>query len=90
MNEPKTPSKTLSLKRPVEAGVVKQSFSHGRTKTVVVETKRSRQIAPAKPPARESAAPAVAKPPVAKAPAAPAKAPAAPAKTPAAPPPSAA
>ena len=32
MNDTKTPSKTLSLKRPVEAGVVKQSFSHGRTK----------------------------------------------------------
>ena len=26
----------------VSAGVVKQSFSHGRTKTVVVETKRTR------------------------------------------------
>jgi translation initiation factor IF-2 len=32
--------KTLSLKRSVEQGLVKQSFSHGRTKTVVVETKR--------------------------------------------------
>jgi translation initiation factor IF-2 len=32
----------LTLKRPstTNAGVVKQSFSHGRTKTVVVETKR--------------------------------------------------
>ncbi len=31
----------------VSAGVVKQSFSHGRTKTVVVETKRARTHAPA-------------------------------------------
>ena len=31
----------------VTAGVVKQSFSHGRTKTVVVETKRTRPHAPA-------------------------------------------
>ncbi|KAF0231857.1 MAG: translation initiation factor [Beijerinckiaceae bacterium] len=34
--------KTLSLKRPVETGVVKQSFSHGRTNAVVVETKKRR------------------------------------------------
>jgi translation initiation factor IF-2 len=34
---------TLTLKRPqVEQSRVKQSFSHGRTKTVVVETKRKR------------------------------------------------
>ncbi|MHA6644211.1 translation initiation factor IF-2 [Mesorhizobium sp. A623] len=33
--------KTLTLKRPgVEQGVVRQSFSHGRTKQVVVETKK--------------------------------------------------
>jgi translation initiation factor IF-2 len=31
----------------VSAGVVKQSFSHGRSKTVVVETKRARTHAPA-------------------------------------------
>ncbi len=35
-------TKTLSLKRPVEQGVVKQSFSHGRTKSVVVETVKRR------------------------------------------------
>jgi translation initiation factor IF-2 len=34
----------------VPAGVVKQSFSHGRSKSVVVETKRSRSPAPAAPP----------------------------------------
>ncbi len=34
---------TLTLKRPVvEQSRVKQSFAHGRTKTVVVETKRKR------------------------------------------------
>jgi translation initiation factor IF-2 len=38
-------SKTLSLKRPVEQGVVKQSFSHGRTKSVVVETVKRRPSA---------------------------------------------
>jgi translation initiation factor IF-2 len=32
-------SKTLSVKRP-DSGVVRQAFSHGRTKTVVVEKKR--------------------------------------------------
>src|SRR6516165_7624203 len=31
----------------VSAGTVKQSFSHGRSKTVVVETKRPRTHAPA-------------------------------------------
>ena len=31
----------------VSAGTVKQSFSHGRSKTVVVETKRTRTHAPA-------------------------------------------
>jgi translation initiation factor IF-2 len=37
----KKPGGTLTLKRPaVEQSRVKQSFSHGRTKTVVVETKR--------------------------------------------------
>jgi translation initiation factor IF-2 len=44
-NKDKTakPASTLTLKRPVvEQSRVKQSFSHGRTKTVVVETKRKR------------------------------------------------
>ncbi len=36
-----TPKKTLTLKRPgVEQSTVRQNFSHGRTKSVVVETKR--------------------------------------------------
>jgi translation initiation factor IF-2 len=63
------PAKTLSLKRPVEQGVVRQSFSHGRTKAVVVETVKRRTIAPA-------AAPAAPAKPAAPAPAAPAPAPA--------------
>ncbi|MCM5557950.1 translation initiation factor IF-2 [Pleomorphomonas sp. JP5] len=38
------PKKTLTLsRRTVEQGTVKQSFSHGRTKAVVVETKKSRK-----------------------------------------------
>ncbi|MER2534694.1 MAG: translation initiation factor IF-2 associated domain-containing protein, partial [Rhizobiaceae bacterium] len=33
--------KTLTLKRPgLEQSTVRQNFSHGRTKSVVVETKR--------------------------------------------------
>ena len=39
------PSKPLTLKRSVEQGVVRQSFSHGRTKAVVVE-KVKRRIGP--------------------------------------------
>lgn len=36
-----TPKKTLTLKRPgMEQGTVRQNFSHGRTKSVVVETKK--------------------------------------------------
>ena len=37
-----SPTKTLSLKRPVEAGIVRQSFSHGRSKAVVVEKVKRR------------------------------------------------
>ena len=40
-------SKTLTVKRNVEQGVVRQSFSHGRSKSVVVETVKRRSIAPA-------------------------------------------
>jgi translation initiation factor IF-2 len=39
--------KTLTVKRNVEQGVVRQSFSHGRSKSVVVETVKRRTIAPA-------------------------------------------
>ena len=40
------PTKTLTLKRGVEQGVVRQSFSHGRTKAVVVEKVKRRAIGP--------------------------------------------
>ncbi len=40
------PSKTLTLKRPVEQGTVRQSFSHGRTKAVVVEKVKRRTLGP--------------------------------------------
>src|ERR671934_1862902 len=53
------PTKTLSLKgRGVEQGVVRQSFSHGRTKAVVVEKVKSRAPTRAK---AEAATPAPAK-----------------------------
>src|ERR1700738_2323124 len=38
------PNKTLTLKPRVETGTVKQSFSHGRTKQVVVEKRGKRRI----------------------------------------------
>jgi translation initiation factor IF-2 len=53
------PSKPLSLKgRGVEQGVVRQSFSHGRTKAVVVEKVKSRAPARAKADAASPVAPA--------------------------------
>src|SRR5947207_5799352 len=63
------PSKTLTLKPRVETGTVRQSFSHGRTKQVVVE-KRGKRRLPGEAPAPETHAP---EPVAAKA--APAKAP---------------
>ena len=59
----------LSLKRTVETGQVKQSFSHGRSNTVVVEVKKRRMIGrpgeveAAPEPQVEVAAPVVAAPP---------------------------
>ena len=38
------PTKTLTLKRGVEQGVVRQSFSHGRSKQVVVEKVKRRAV----------------------------------------------
>lgn len=50
---------TLTLKRPVEQGVVRQSFSHGRSKSVVVEKVKRRVLGPGdKPEAPTPAAPA--------------------------------
>ena len=87
--------KPLGLKRSVEAGEVKQTFSHGRTNKVAVEVKRRRKLlkpgetpAPAPAPAPEAEAPAPApveapKPkPAAPAPKPVAKKPAAPKETP--------
>src|SRR5450631_2112155 len=56
------PSKTLSLKRPVEQGVVRQSFSHGRSKAVVVEKVKHRIVGRADGTHREGGPSAVAAP----------------------------
>ena len=67
-------TKTLSLKARTETGVVRQSFSHGRTKSVVVEKKTKRRLAGDPAPVAEVAAPApVAPAPAKAAPAAPAQ-----------------
>ncbi|MBR0755882.1 translation initiation factor IF-2 [Bradyrhizobium jicamae] len=67
------PTKTLTLKPRVETGTVRQSFSHGRTKQVVVEKRGKRRIggdgpgethAPEPVVAKPAAAPAPAKPPL--------------------------
>jgi len=63
------PTKTLTLKPRVETGTVRQSFSHGRTKQVVVEKRGKRRIpgeaAATETPAAEPAAKAApAKPPL--------------------------
>src|ERR687893_2383297 len=81
MSDTKTPgdktlhvssSKTLTLKRPVEQGTVRQSFSHGRSKAVVVEKVKRRVVGPGE--AKEAPAPAAAKAPAPTKAAAPAKA----------------
>src|SRR4051812_6905551 len=54
-------SKTLTLKRSAETGVVRQSFSHGRTKSVVVEKVKRRVIGAAPEPTKAEAAPAPAR-----------------------------
>jgi translation initiation factor IF-2 len=90
------PAGKLSLKRSTEQGTVRQSFSHGRSKTVVVETVKRRSAAgeardkaaqSASPAPKRAAAPGAARPTVAPPPArgaAPASAPtAAPRATPA-------
>jgi translation initiation factor IF-2 len=66
MSDNETPArerKPLGLKRSVDAGEVKQTFSHGRTNKVVVEVKRRRilgkpgEVAPPPAPEPEIAAP---------------------------------
>jgi translation initiation factor IF-2 len=62
------PKATLHLKRPVDQGTVRQSFSHGRSKAVVVEKVKRRILTPAETAAAARpapAAPAAAPPPVA-------------------------
>jgi translation initiation factor IF-2 len=61
----------LELRKPIETGQVRQSFPHGRTKTVQVEVRKKRVVGPggdkpAEPPANAAAAaPAAAKPAIA-------------------------
>jgi translation initiation factor IF-2 len=64
--------KTLTLKRPIEQGTVKQSFSHGRSKQVVVEKVKRRVIGPGGDAKDASPAPSVKKPAAATTAAAPA------------------
>ncbi len=54
---------TLGLRRPVETGQVRQSFSHGRSKQVTVEVRKKRVVAPGAPPEpnRPEPAPVVAR-----------------------------
>src|SRR5271156_3980467 len=59
------PTKTLTLKPRVETGTVRQSFSHGRTKQVVVEKRGKRRIGgdgPVTEAAPQAPEPVVAKP----------------------------
>ena len=67
-NKPTLGRKPLGLKRSVEAGEVKQTFSHGRTNKVVVEVKRRKLVgkpgeAPVAVPTPAAPAPAPAAPP---------------------------
>src|ERR1700726_509566 len=50
------PTKTLTLKPRVETGTVRQSFSHGRTKQVVVEKRGKRRVGGGPPPAETAGA----------------------------------
>ena len=66
-DEQKT-GKTLSLKRTVDSGQVRQNFSHGRTKSVQVERKRKRMVAPSNVAAPSSVTPSATEPVETKAP----------------------
>jgi len=61
-NKPTLGRKPLGLKRSVEAGEVKQTFSHGRTNKVVVEVKRRKLMPGGKPEGEVTPAPAAAAP----------------------------
>jgi len=56
--------KPLSLQRTVESGHVRQSFSHGRSKSVVVEKRKTRKLAGPGAAAEAEAAPAPVKAPI--------------------------
>ncbi|WP_426438122.1 translation initiation factor IF-2 [Bradyrhizobium genosp. P] len=56
------PTKTLTLKPRVETGTVRQSFSHGRTKQVVVEKRGKRRVGGDGPGETHAPEPVVAKP----------------------------
>src|SRR5271168_1543262 len=56
------PTKTLTLKPRVETGTVRQSFSHGRTKQVVVEKRGKRRVGGDGPAETHAPEPVVAKP----------------------------
>ncbi len=56
-NKPTRTRKPLGLKRSVEAGEVKQTFSHGRTNKVVVEVKRRKIVKPGAAPAETAKVP---------------------------------
>jgi translation initiation factor IF-2 len=58
--------KPLSLQRTVESGHVRQSFSHGRSKSVVVEKRKTRKLATPGGPAGGDVAPVAAQPAPAK------------------------
>src|SRR5581483_1186413 len=67
LNRPGSTGVRLELRRPPESsGQVRQSFSHGRSKTVTVEVKKKRVIGPGSAP--EPTAGAEAEPAVARAP----------------------
>src|SRR3954452_18902859 len=55
------PTKTLTLKPRVETGTVRQSFSHGRTKQVVVEKRGKRRVGGDAPDAAHAPEPVAAK-----------------------------
>ena len=56
-------SRRLHLKRPVEQGTVRQSFSHGRSKAVVVEKVKRRVLGPGEAPPRAAAPGVLRRPP---------------------------
>src|SRR5271166_2083021 len=53
---------SLNVKRTVEQGHIRQNFSHGRSKSVLVETKRKRSVSPGAPEEPQQQKPAPQKP----------------------------